>query len=144
VWIDCQPFYSIKARALLLLILHRLLELVFSHTPSSLKDIRIEKAVNHITRHYEKKISIREMAAMTGLNATYFGVLFRQETGMSMNRYLIRTRIRNAEYMLRSGNHTVEETAKRCGYSDKWYFYKQFKKVCGIPPSACIPKKKRY
>jgi YesN/AraC family two-component response regulator len=84
------------------------------------------------------------MAGITGLNAVYFGALFRRETGMTLNRYLLKTRMKNAENILRSGNHTVEETARRCGYNDAWYFSKHFKKECGISPSECIPKKNIY
>jgi AraC-like DNA-binding protein len=143
-WTDCRPLYPMKARALLLLILHRLIEIIITDAPVSLDDPRIERAVNYIDRHYGEKISVKQMAGMTGLNAVYFGALFQREMGMTLNRYLIRTRVKNAENMLRSGNHTVEETARRCGYNDTWHFYKQFREVCGIPPSDCIPKKNVY
>jgi AraC-like DNA-binding protein len=144
VWTDCRPFYSMKAHALLLLIIHRLMELIITGTPVTLDDARVEKAVNYITRHYGERISVKQMAEMTGLNAVYFGALFRRETGMTLNRWLIKTRIKNAENMLRNGNHTVGEIAKRCGYNDVWHFSRQFKEVCGIPPSECIPKKNMY
>jgi AraC-like DNA-binding protein len=143
-WTDCRPLYPIRARALLLLILHRLMELIITDAPVSLGDPRIEKAVNYIERHYGEKISVKQMAGMTGLNAVYFGALFRRETGMTLNRYLLKTRIKNGGNMLRSGNHTVEETARRCGYNDAWYFSRHFKEECGISPSACIPKKNMY
>jgi AraC-like DNA-binding protein len=143
VWTDdSRPFYGIKARAILLFIFHRLFELLVNDVPVSLDDTRIEKVINHISRHYGEKISVRQMAAMTGLNTVYFGALFRQTTGMTMNRYLIKTRIKNAETMLHSGAHSIEETARRCGYNDKWHFCKQFKELCGVSPSRCIPKKK--
>jgi AraC-like DNA-binding protein len=144
VWTDCRPLFSVKARGLLILILHRLMELIVTETPVSLHDTRIEKAVSYIVRHYGEKISVKEMAGMAGLNPVYFGALFRRETGMTLNRYLIKTRVKNAENMLRSGNHGVGETARRCGYSDIWHFYKQFRELCGIAPSECIPKKNIY
>jgi AraC-like DNA-binding protein/mannose-6-phosphate isomerase-like protein (cupin superfamily) len=144
VWTDCRPFFSVKARGLLILILHRLMELIITEAPLTLDDSRIAKAVNYITRHYGERISVKELAGMSGLNAVYFGALFRREMGMTLNRYVIKTRIKNAENMLRSGNHSVGETARRCGYNDAWHFYKQFREVCGIAPSECIPKKNVY
>ncbi|MDR0410429.1 MAG: AraC family transcriptional regulator [Treponema sp.] len=144
VWTDCQPLYSIKSRALLLLIIHRLMELIVIDTPIVFDDLRIEKVVNYITRHYAEKISVKRMAEMTGLNAVYFGDLFHRETGMTLNHYLTKTRIKNAENMLRSGNLGMEEIARHCGYNDAGHFYKHFKKVCGIAPSEYMPKKNKY
>jgi AraC-like DNA-binding protein len=46
--------------------------------------------------------------------------------------------------MLRSGEFKVWEIAERCGYNDIFHFYKQFKQICGVSPSSCIPKKIVY
>ena len=80
---------------------------------------------------------------MVGLDTSYLGVLFKRETGDSLNQYLMKTRIRNAENILRSGEHSKIEVGKvavQCGYDDIYYFSKQFKTMMGIPPSKYIPK----
>jgi AraC-like DNA-binding protein len=142
-WLDQPPLYSIKCRGIFLLILHRIFELI-NNTDMSSGDARIKKIMYHIATHYTEKISVRQMAEILGLNTVYFGALFKKETGITMNRYLIKTRIRNAENMLRSGEYTVGEVAERCGYNDVFHFYKHFKGIYGIPPSDCIPKKNAY
>ena len=81
------------------------------------------------------------MAEMIGLNPTYFGILFKKTMGMGFNRYLIQTRVRNAENMLSSGEYKVGNVAEACGFSDVSHFYKQFKEVKGFPPSHSLPKK---
>jgi AraC-like DNA-binding protein len=88
-----------------------------------------------------EKLTLKEMAGMSGLNPVYFDALFKQETGLTMHQYLIRTRVRNAENMLRSGECNASEAAENCGYCDFNHFYRQFKAVMGIPPSQCIPKR---
>jgi AraC-like DNA-binding protein len=142
-WLDRPPLYPIKCRGIFLLILHRIFELIHNADMSS-SDPRIKKVMYHIASHYMEKISVKQMAEILGLNVVYFGALFKQETGISMNRYLIKTRIRNAENMLRSGDYNVGEVAERCGYNDIYHFYKHFKGIYGIPPSDCIPKKNAY
>jgi AraC-like DNA-binding protein len=142
-WLDRPPFYSIKCRGIFLLILHRLFELINNADPSS-GDARIKKIIYHIASHYAEKISVKQMANLLGLNTVYFGSLFKRETGITMNRYLIKTRIRNAENLLRSGEYSVHEVAERCGYHDVFHFYKHFKEIYKIPPSECIPKKNVY
>jgi AraC-like DNA-binding protein len=64
-----------------------------------------------------------------------FELLFTKETGLTVNQYIMKTRIRNAEIMLQSGTHTVTEVADYCGYSDVIHFYRQFKTIMNISPS---------
>lgn len=140
-WLNKQPGYIIKTRGLFLQILHRFMEFIVYKTDSSAGDSRINKVIRYIALHYSERISVKMMADMVGLNATYFGVLFRQETGQSFNRYLIQIRIKNAENMLSSGEYKVGDVAEVCGFTDVSHFYKQFKEIKGFPPSHCLPKK---
>jgi AraC-like DNA-binding protein len=139
-WIDKQPLYKIKARAIVLLILHRLCELSMYKGSSGRKDFRVQKVIGYISTHFAERILVKEMADMVGLNEVYFGVLFRQETGMSMNQYVNKFRIQQAEDLLRNANASVEEAAELCGYSDVIHFYRHFKNLRGYPPSECFPK----
>ena len=143
-WVNQPPLYLLKCRALFLLILFRLFEIFIYSVNSSNTDFRIKKIIRHIEKHYSEKLSVRKMAAILGLHPVYFGTLFKQETGMSMRRYLTQIRIKNAENMLRNGDYKVTEIAERCGYNDIFHFYKMFKQIYGFSPSECIPKKSKY
>jgi AraC-like DNA-binding protein len=140
-WQYKQPGYTIKARGLFLQILHRFLELIVYKNDASITDSRIAKCIRYLSAHYSERITVKMMANMAGLNSTYFGLLFKQETGVSFNRYLIQTRIRNAEGMLGSGEYKVGNIAEACGFTDTSHFYKQFKMIKGFPPSYSLPKK---
>jgi transcriptional regulator GlxA family with amidase domain len=61
--------------------------------------------------------------------------------GISLNRYLIQVRVRNAADMLASGEYKVSDIAEACGFTDVSHFYKQFKLIKGFPPSHSLPKK---
>lgn len=140
-WLEKQPGYSMKACGLFLLILQRLFELIVYNIDSESGDFRIKRVTRYIAANYAKKITVKKMAEMSGLNSAYFGTLFKRETGLTLNHFLIQTRIKNAENMLMSGEYTVGETAEACGFSDVIHFYKHFKRIIGFPPSRCIPKK---
>lgn len=140
-WMDKQPGYTIKSRGLMLLILHRLFEILIYNIDLATGDNRIKKIARYIAMHYQEKITVQKMAEMVALNPVYLGVLFRRQTGVSMNQYITKIRINNAENMLKSGEYTVEETSEHCGFSDVFYFYKQFKAIKGFSPSKAIPKK---
>jgi YesN/AraC family two-component response regulator len=81
------------------------------------------------------------MASMVKLDAAYLGKLFKSEMGVSIKQYLMKTRIKNAELMLRNGEYrNIGMVAEHCGYVDPYQFSKQFKAIMGFPPSKCIPK----
>jgi AraC-like DNA-binding protein len=140
-WLNKQPGYGIKSRGLFLQILHRFMELIVYKTDSIAGDSRINKVVRYIAVHYSERVTVKMMSELVGLNSTYFGVLFRQQTGQSFNRYLSQTRIKNAENMLASGEYKVGDVAEACGFTDVSHFYKQFKEIKGFPPSHSLPKK---
>ncbi|MDR2741306.1 MAG: AraC family transcriptional regulator [Treponema sp.] len=140
-WLDRQPGNEIKLRGLFLLILHRFFELIVYNKDSSAMDFRVAKIIRYLASHYSEKISVKKMADMVKLNTHYFGALFKQETGLSLNRYVILIRVRKAENLLSSGEYKVGDVAEVCGFTDVTHFYRQFKGIMGYPPSSCIPKR---
>lgn len=140
-WLEKEPGYHIKTRALFMLILHALFERIVYKLNISGRDGRVKNVCRYISRHFAEPLSVQSLSGMTGLNPVYFGALFKQETGLTVRRYIAKTRVKNGENMLKSGEYTVSETAEHCGYSDEAYFYKQFKGILGFSPSSCIPKR---
>ena len=141
-WTEQQDGYIIKTRALFMMIIHRLAEIILYDVDSEPGDYRINRITRHISTHYPEKITVNNLARQVDLDVDYFGRLFKHETGMTVHQYITKIRVRNAENMLQSGNYKVQEVALQCGFSDTFHFYKLFKTLRGIPPSACIPKKR--
>jgi AraC-like DNA-binding protein len=140
-WVEKEPGYLIKTRGVFLLILHILFEHIVYNIDPSNRDYRVKKVCRHIAAHYAEKFSVKKAAEVTGLNPVYFGALFHQQTGFTLHQYIARIRVKNGENMLLSGEYKVAEVAEHCGYSDVFYFYKQFKRILGYAPSTCIPKR---
>lgn len=134
VWMNRQPFYTLQARALFELILHRLLSTHHMLSERAI-DPRIKKATFYINEHYSEDITVSSLAAQTQLNPVYFGRLFKKATGSTCKEYLNRIRINNAEMMLSSGDFNVSEAAQRCGFHDISYFSHMFKLMKGYSPS---------
>ncbi|MDR2448285.1 MAG: AraC family transcriptional regulator, partial [Treponema sp.] len=133
VWTGCRPLRFIKTRASRSSLSTASWNVSSLMRRVALKDARIGKVVKYIARHYREKIAVKRMSGMTGLNAAYFGALFRRETGISLRHCLIQMRVKNAENMLRNGTLSAGDIAKRCGYNDAWHFCEQFKDARGYP-----------
>lgn len=69
-----------------------------------------------------------------GMNPTYLGQLFRNETGMLFTKYLTELRIAEAKRLLDTTSQRVQDIADLIGFSNQSYFNKVFKKYTGLTP----------
>lgn len=131
-----SPGYVMRARARLMLILQRFMEMLVYEVDTHRFDPRVKQAIRFVTEHYAENLKISEVAAAVSLNPVYFGTLFKRETRLTFRDYLNTIRINQAEDMLRAGKWNVTEVAAHCGFADVFYFSRLFKKYKGVPPSA--------
>ncbi|WP_091224708.1 response regulator [Paenibacillus sp. BC26] len=70
------------------------------------------------------------------LTSTYVSLLFKQETGQTINEYLTQVRVERAKEMLRDHRYKFYDICYAIGYTDPSYFTKLFKKATGVTPSV--------
>jgi len=73
-------------------------------------------------------LSLKYLAQMQGINASYLSSLFRKETGQTITDYVNQKRMRMAMQLLGTTELQVQTVAQRCGIPDVNYFSKLFKK----------------
>ena len=95
----------------------------------------IQHAVCYIQQHYAEGMSIKEYCVQSKRSASYFGYLFRKETGMAFNGYLLQLRIESAIALLKSTDQRVYDIAAHCGFASASYFICSFKRCMGLPPA---------
>jgi AraC family transcriptional regulator, L-rhamnose operon regulatory protein RhaS len=142
VWLKKEPGFEIKARALLLLILHQYFKRFYYKINIQNIDSRIQKSIRYILNNVHNPIKVEELANIAGVTPPYFGTLFKKYTGSSVKEYINKMKISNAENILLSGEFSVMEAAYKCGFEDIFYFSKLFKKIKGYPPSKILLEKK--
>lgn len=98
-------------------------------------NITIRQAENYIRFHYDKEITINEIAAEAHLEPSYFSRLFKKETGFSPKQQIIQYRIQKACDLLKTTNLTVEEISSCVGFPDALYFSRLFRKKKNMSPS---------
>ncbi|WEK54373.1 MAG: AraC family transcriptional regulator [Candidatus Cohnella colombiensis] len=136
VWLSKQPGYVMQARALFMLIIHRLLTITNRDTALMRADKRVNLVLAYVAEHYSEELDLAGLAEIVGLHRVYLGKLFKKNMGCSFNEYLNMIRINNAEMLLTTGGFSVTQVAERCGFHDISYFSNVFKSVKGYPPST--------
>jgi len=95
----------------------------------------IQRICREISRYPAKNWQINNLASHLNCTPRHFGRLFKQITGISTQNYIMNARIEAAKGLLHSSNYTIGRIAERVGYSDIYYFSRQFKQKTGISPS---------
>jgi two-component system response regulator YesN len=88
----------------------------------------------YIRQHYAEDLTNAQIAASVFLTTTYVCLLFKQETGMTLNEYVIETRITQAKRLLSDPANKLYDVCYAVGYKDPGYFGKLFKKQTGMTP----------
>ncbi|KQU24055.1 hypothetical protein ASG65_19160 [Bacillus sp. Leaf13] len=96
----------------------------------------IQSVVQYIQEHFYEELSLKTLSYKFHINSIYLGQLFQKETGLVFSEYINHLRLEKAKQLLRGTHLKAGIIGKQVGYSDSAYFYKQFKKVVGITPSA--------
>lgn len=80
------------------------------------------------------KISVADLAEISGLSDETFRKRFQQEVGRPPKTYLLHHRIARAKEMISSTNLTIKQVALENGFSDPYYFSRLFKQYENISP----------
>lgn len=78
------------------------------------------------------RTSVDELAALVGLSASHLAALFKRATGYGVLEYQTRQRMALATELLTATDRSVATIAGDVGYSDPYYFSRQFHKVHGM------------
>lgn len=101
---------------------------------------RIWMSIEFMKKHINQKFSLEQLAATAGFSKYYFLRVFKEYTGYTPNTYLTLLRCDRAKRLLETGNYSVSETAKLCGFENFSYFSKVFKEHTGQSPYKVLKK----
>jgi two-component system response regulator YesN len=94
----------------------------------------VRQACSFIDDNLGHKLTIAQLAKTLFISENYLCLLFRQETGRTINDYITQRRLHRARELLSTTPMYINEVAKAVGYQDATYFSRQFKKAYGVTP----------
>jgi two-component system response regulator YesN len=95
----------------------------------------IENIKEVIDRKYNENITINDIAKEVYLSTTYLCMVFKQETGETVNEYITKVRIEKAKELLKDPRNKLYDICYGIGYLEPGYFSKIFKKHTGLSPT---------
>lgn len=107
-----------------------------SHRPTgSAKKQSLQELRDYLDANYQNTITLEELSRLFFINKFYLTRVFKEQFGMSIQRYLLQLRITHAKQLLRFTDKSIETIGVECGIGDANYFSRTFKKVEGVSPS---------
>lgn len=94
----------------------------------------IEKTIDYMVNHYDKDISLDDLADIAGLSPSHYSRLFKKYAGSTPVHYLTQLRMDRAKELLTLSDYRMKAIAQSIGYADELYFSRMFKKMVGTSP----------
>lgn len=136
---DGELFKTLTIRALVLRIM---LLLCRNYSQRANTDGRLQKstayvkqAIDYIRATYTRDLSLDEVADFVGINKCYLSREFHKYTGYPFVAYINRTRCQKAAQLLLDGHLSIHEIGSRCGFENRSYFTKSFRRYMGMTPN---------
>ncbi|WP_191963509.1 helix-turn-helix domain-containing protein [Pseudotamlana haliotis] len=123
----------------LLIILSRNLKSTVEVKPSeTLSDEeKIENILTYIRQNILNKdrIKIKSIAETFFMSPNYVSLFIKKHAGISIQYYVMQTKIKMAERLLKQSRLSITEVANKLGFVDASHFNRTFKKYAGVIPS---------
>ncbi|CAG9249537.1 GlxA family transcriptional regulator [Paraburkholderia caribensis] len=97
---------------------------------------RIRSAIDFAKENLHQPLQVADLAIVANLSFRQFSRVFRAETGCSPAKTLEQLRLDAARRMMEQTSHSIEEIAKKTGFSDRERMRRAFLRVFGLPPQA--------
>ena len=94
----------------------------------------VRLCLRFLHNNYNKKITIKRLAAICHLHPNYLSVLFKKHTGQTVTEYLNRFRVETATRLLTKEDLPVSKVGELVGFTSESLFYRKFKEITGMTP----------
>ena len=104
-----------------------------SYSPEILASI--QQLLIWLSDNFSNNIKLKDAAKMVNLSESHLSRTFKNIVGLPFNIYVRGLRISHAKKLLTQSALKINDISDRCGFTDRFYFSKVFKKETGMAPS---------
>jgi AraC-like DNA-binding protein len=92
------------------------------------------ECMNYIYANIKERITIEDLAALTGCSASYISRLFKSEMGIPVSEYIRNVKLDKAKNLLRFSDFSLVDISSYLSFSSQSHFIKIFQKETGMTP----------
>lgn len=98
---------------------------------------KVDVMLTYIRQNVLKKemVNVRAISQAFHLSPNYVGIYIKKHLGISLQHYIMETKVKMAEGFLKQSNLNINEISEKLGFTDAAHFNKIFKKYTGKIPS---------
>ncbi len=123
---------SLELYSLLFSLLH---QLPSSAWKNRILDERVLQGIRYMELNIRNtEISNSQLALTGSMSVNAYARLFKEQTGYSPRKYLLRMRVEKACNLLHHSELSIEQIASACGFSDRYYFTRVFSRTMLASP----------
>ncbi len=93
-----------------------------------------EQFKDYVSAHYREKIFLEDISSAMGISRGYLSRVFKEETGVTCQEYIIMLRVDRAANMLKYSNETIAYISDYVNFPNQSYFGEKFKKYKHMTP----------
>jgi transcriptional regulator GlxA family with amidase domain len=97
-------------------------------------DQKIRQSEEYLQQHFDRDISIDNLAKQAGMGPRNFIRRFKAATGRVPGAYLQTLRVSAAKELLEHGGSSIQAVSSKIGYEDIGFFRNLFKRHTGMTP----------
>lgn len=113
-----------------------------SATAGALSTKRLTLVTEAIEDRIHERLTVEELAAVTGLSPAHFAREFKRATQETPHAFVLRRRLERARQLLIDG-WSIANAAQRCGFADQAHLSRAFKQRFGVPPGGFVRSPRR-
>jgi AraC family transcriptional regulator len=96
------------------------------------------RVIDYIEAHLSQRLALADLAAVAGMSAPHFKVLFRVTLGVPVHRYVVQRRVERARMLLLEGRHSASQIALDVGFAQQSHMTQWMKRLLGVTPREIL------
>jgi AraC family transcriptional regulator len=97
---------------------------------------RVRQLEEYVRDNIAERLSLAAMSGVVGLSKRHFLRTFKEATGMTPHRFVLRLRMEEAKRRLIETNDAMTEVAFASGFGSSQQFATSFRSTTGVTPST--------
>ena len=130
---DCPDIYGLEQLFKFLSVLVAPTDISYKKSAAYIQYVK--EAQNYIEQNYAKPILVAELAKSFNLSRSHFYRIFKEHTGISVEKFLADTRMTHAKHLLSETEIPISAVSELVGYKNYSAFHAMFKKALMMSPA---------